>query len=85
MLFRSFDGIVISGVEKLIKPDKKIFEIMLDRYHLEAKNALFIDDNINNIQAAKEMGFETIHVQENTDLKSELYALGLLKNQESIF
>ena len=76
--FELFDGIVISGEEKLIKPDKKIFELMLERYHLEAKNALFIDDNVNNIRAAKEMGFVTIHVQEKTDLKKELHVLGLI-------
>ena len=76
--FSLFDGIVMSGEEKLIKPDKKIFELMLERYHLKAENALFIDDNINNIQAAKELGFSTIHVQEKTDLKTELSALGLI-------
>jgi 2-haloacid dehalogenase len=76
--FTLFDGIVVSGEEKLIKPDKKIFEIMLERYHLEAKNAVFIDDNINNIQAAKVLGFVTIHVQEKTDLERELSALGLI-------
>jgi 2-haloacid dehalogenase len=76
--FKLFDGIVISGEEKLIKPDKKIFELMLERYHLKAKNALFIDDNLNNIQAAKELGFATIHVLEKTDLKTELYAMGLI-------
>jgi 2-haloacid dehalogenase len=75
--FKLFDGIVISGEEKLIKPDKKIFELILERYHLEAKNSLFIDDNMNNIQAAKEIGFATIHVEKKTDLNSELYALGL--------
>lgn len=76
--FKLFDGIVISGEEKLIKPDKKIFELILERYHLEAQNALFIDDNMNNIQAAKEIGFATIHVLEETDLKNELNALGLI-------
>jgi 2-haloacid dehalogenase len=76
--FQLFDGIVVSGEEKLIKPDKKIFELMLERYHLKAENALFIDDNINNIQAAKDMGFVTIHVREKTDLKRELSALGLI-------
>ena len=76
--FQLFDGIVISGEEKLIKPDKKIFELILERYHLEAKNALFIDDNMNNIQSAKEMGFATIHVKEKTDLKKELNTLGLI-------
>ena len=76
--FKLFDGIVISGEEKLIKPDKKIFELIVERYRLEAKNSLFIDDNMNNIQAAKEIGFATIHVLEKTDLKTELYALGLI-------
>ena len=76
--FTLFDGIVISGVEKMIKPDKKIFELMLERYHLKAENSLFIDDNRNNIQVAKEMGFATIHVQEKTDLKTELHAMGLI-------
>jgi len=76
--FTLFDGIVISGEEKLIKPDKKIFELMLERYHLEAENSLFIDDNAKNIQAAKEMGFATIHVLEKIDLKNELHAMGLL-------
>ncbi len=76
--FKLFDGIVISGEEKMIKPDKKIFELMLERYHLEAKHSLFIDDNKNNIQAAKEMGFNTIHILERTDLKTELHTLGLI-------
>jgi 2-haloacid dehalogenase len=76
--FELFDGIVVSGEENLIKPDKKIFELTLERYQLEAKNTLFIDDNTKNIQAAKEMGFATIHVQEKTDLSSELHAMGLL-------
>ncbi len=76
--FELFDGIVISGEENLIKPDKKIFERMLELYHLESKNSLFIDYNINNIQAAKEIGFVTIHVTEKTDLKSELHILGLI-------
>jgi len=76
--FQLFDGIVVSGQENLIKPDKKIFELMLEHYHLEAENALFIDDNINNINAAKELGFSTIHVQEKTDLQMELSAWGLI-------
>jgi hypothetical protein len=33
---------------------------------------------VNNIQVAKEMGFATIHVQEKTDLKTDLYAMGLM-------
>jgi 2-haloacid dehalogenase len=76
--FKLFDGIVISGEEKTIKPDRKIFELLLERYHLVAGKAMFIDDNLHNIQAAKEIGFATIHIRENTDLESELNALGLI-------
>ncbi len=76
--FKLFDGIVVSGEEKLIKPDEKIFRIILERYHLDPKSTLFIDDNRNNIEAAKAMGFSTIHVTEQTDLRQELHESGLL-------
>lgn len=76
--FKLFDGIVVSGEEKLIKPDEKIFRIILERYHLDPKSTLFIDDNRNNIEAAKAIGFSTIHVTEQTDLRQELHESGLL-------
>jgi 2-haloacid dehalogenase len=76
--FKYFDGIVVSGEEKMIKPDEEIFNLISTRYHLEAKNCLFIDDNLKNINTAKRLGFSTIHVQENTDLKNELFLLGIL-------
>ena len=76
--FKFFDGIVVSGEEKLVKPDEKIFRLILDRYHLDPKSTLFIDDNRNNIDTAKNMGFSTIHVTDQTDLRKELHALGLL-------
>ena len=43
--FQLFDGIVVSGEEKVIKPDPKIYRILLERYNLTAENTLFIDDN----------------------------------------
>ena len=76
--FKLFDGIVVSGEEKLIKPDEKIFRIILERFHLDPKSTLFIDDNRNNIEAAKAIGFSTIHVTEQTDLRQELHESGLL-------
>ena len=76
--FKLFDGIVVSGEEKLIKPDEKIFRVILERYQLEPETTLFIDDNPNNIDTAKTMGFSTIHLTEQTDLRQELLALGLL-------
>ncbi len=58
--FALFDGIVVSGEEKIIKPDPRIFEILLERYHLTAGDTLFIDDTRANIEAAARLGFQTI-------------------------
>jgi 2-haloacid dehalogenase len=76
--FEIFDGIVVSGVEKMIKPEKQFFQLLLDRYQLKAANSLFIDDNPKNIQAANEMGFTTIHIKENTNLEEELKQMAIL-------
>lgn len=76
--FKVFEGkIVVSGDEKLIKPDPKIFEVLLNRYNIKAEESVFIDDNADNIKTAKNLGFTTVHVNQNTDLAKELNALGL--------
>ena len=69
---KELDGIVVSGEEEMIKPDKKIFKLLLDRYYLKAENSLFIDDNLDNIKAAAEMGFQTIHFESAEKLKVQL-------------
>ena len=76
--FSYLDGIVVSGDEKLIKPDPKLYQILLDRYNLIASESLFIDDNIKNIAAAEKMGFQTIHFTEDMDLEKEVKRMGLL-------
>lgn len=71
--FKVFEGkIVVSGTEKLIKPDKEIFEVLLSRYDLKAEESVFIDDNARNIATAKSLGFITIHIKPETDLGDEL-------------
>lgn len=75
--FKLFGGkIVVSGDEKLIKPDPKIFKVLLKRYDLKAEESVFIDDNIDNIKTAESLGFTTIHVTPETDLANELHNLG---------
>jgi 2-haloacid dehalogenase len=76
--FKVFDGIVVSGTEKLVKPDSAIFRLILDRYRLKAENALFIDDNIKNIQAAGEMGFHTIHFESPEKLRAQLAQMKII-------
>lgn len=77
--FQLFQGkIVVSGEEKLIKPDAKIWQVLLERYQIQAGESVFIDDNPQNIAKAKTLGFHTIHLQDDTDLASELNALGVV-------
>lgn len=76
--FRIFQGkIVVSGTEKLIKPDPEIWHVLLNRYHITAQESVFIDDNFRNIEVAKNLGFICIHIQENTNLEKELRNLGM--------
>lgn len=76
--FKLFKGkIVVSGEEKLIKPDPEIWHLLLKRYHLKAEECVFIDDNLKNIQTAQQLGFQVVHIQEETCLKTELEQLGV--------
>ena len=70
--FKNFEGIVVSGLEKMVKPDKDIFELLLKRYNLSQYESVFIDDNLHNIDTAKELGFLTIHVNGNANLEDQL-------------
>ncbi len=69
--FKKFDGMVISSHVKQIKPDKEIFEILIERYDIIPQESLFIDDRLENIQTAKMLGFEVIHLTDHTRLKEE--------------
>ncbi len=70
--FKLFDGIVVSGEEKLIKPDKRIYQVLLDRYKLDSEESVFIDDNPANIEAAWELGFNVILFNNATQVKEYL-------------
>lgn len=58
------DGAVLSYEEKIVKPDAKIYEILLDRYHIIAQESLFIDDNKQNIEAAASLGIKGIYLDQ---------------------
>lgn len=72
------DGIVVSGVEKMVKPDNAIFNLLLQRYNLTPGNCIFIDDNIYNVEAAHNMGIEAIHFSSPTLLRQRLQQLEVL-------
>jgi len=67
-----FEGIVVSGDEKIRKPNPKIYQTVCDRYGAVAENTVFIDDSLRNIKAAEVLGFNVIHFQNPTQLRAEL-------------
>ena len=73
-----FDGVVVSGTEKMRKPAPEFFQILLDRYNVNPAEALFIDDNYRNVLASEKMGIKTIHFKSEEELSVELTELGIL-------
>ncbi len=76
-LFDRFRGIVVSGVEKLVKPDAAIYRLALDRFGLRADEAVFIDDNAANVAGAEAIGLRSILFAGVDDLVPRLRDLGL--------
>lgn len=74
---RQFKGIVVSGEEKLIKPDPKIFDVTLERFNLKAEETLFIDDRLENVQAAEAKGMIGHQFTDATTLAAYLKSLSL--------
>ncbi|MDX9864117.1 MAG: HAD family phosphatase [Anaerolineaceae bacterium] len=73
-----FDEVVISGREKLIKPDPAIFHLLLDRLGRPAEECLFIDDSETNVRAAGELGIETVLFTSSEQLCTELRKRGII-------
>lgn len=75
--FKELEGIIVSGEENIAKPDVRIFNLLLDRFELDASESLFIDDSSENITAAKIIGFQTIHLRKNVLLENRLKYFGV--------
>lgn len=76
--FRRFRSIVVSGEEKMLKPDPAIYYLALDRFGLRPAQALFIDDRQVNIEAALAVGMQAHLFTSAEDLCARLEAEGLL-------
>ena len=72
-----FDGFVISGIEGVAKPDRRIFQILLRRYRLEPAETVFIDDSPVNVEAARGLGLTAVRYTSAGELRSQLRSLGL--------
>jgi 2-haloacid dehalogenase len=73
-----FDGRLVSGEEKIRKPFPQFYQLLLDRFGIKKEEALFIDDNLRNVQAAEEFGIQTIRFETPRQLKETLEQRGIL-------
>ena len=75
--FKMFDGIVVSGEEKMRKPSAEFYKILLDRYHIDPATTIFIDDSLRNIKGAEVVGITGVHFHNPSQVKEELQRLGV--------
>ncbi len=68
----AFQGIVISGEIKMMKPEREIFEYLLRRYDLSPSQSVFVDDHPPNIQAAQALGLHTVLFRDAEQCEAEL-------------
>lgn len=71
-ILKSFQGGIASCDVNVRKPNPEIYQILLQKYNLKAEESVFIDDKLENIQAARNLNFETILFDENVDLEEKI-------------
>lgn len=77
-IFDHFRDIIVSGVEKMVKPDPAIYHLALSRFNLSPGEAIFVDDNLANVVSAQGNGFGGHHFTDAVTLRVRLVELGLL-------
>ena len=75
---RLFRDIVVSGDERVVKPDPAIYRLLMERNGLAAEACVFIDDSLNNVAGAKAVGMKAIHFTGPDALRTKLAGLELL-------
>ena len=74
-VFKLLDGYVVSGQEKVVKPDARLYRILLERFGLKAEECVFVDDNPANTAGAEAVGIKGIVFKGAEDLREELKAV----------
>ena len=73
-----FDGLVVSGEEGVTKPDRRIFELLIERFGLVPAATVFVDDSAANVTAARDLGLDAVRFRDAGGLRRDLAARGLL-------
>ncbi len=75
-----FDVLIVSAEVGLVKPDPRIFEYALDKLSVTGQEALFIDDNPSNVEAASNLDIKgVVYDGDIVKLKKELSDLGIVR------
>ncbi len=77
-LFGRFRDIVVSGDEKLVKPDPALYRLALERFGLTPEEAVFVDDNPANVDAAAALGIDAVRFEDAAGFRQHLVRVGLL-------
>lgn len=73
-----FDGRLVSGDEKTRKPFPEFYQRLVDKFNIKKEEALFIDDNLRNVEAAIAFGIPSIRFENPAQLKTDLESRGIL-------
>ena len=73
-----FEGVMLSGEVKLVKPDPRIFQLLFERYEIDPARAIYVDDHAENVEPARKLGMYGIHFNGPDLLRTELRSLGVL-------
>ncbi len=83
-ILRRLEAIVVSGRERLAKPDPRLYRLLLDRYQVDVASAVFVDDNASNCAAARDLGLTAIRFVDADDLRARLVAAGMLGERRAV-
>lgn len=78
-ILESFQRGIVSGREKVAKPDRRIYELLLSRYGLEPESTVFIDDHPPNIEGARACGVQAVQFEDAASLRVFFRNAGVLR------
>ena len=71
-IFSLIDKMVVSGEVKMLKPNPEIYQALLNKFNLKAEDSLFIDDNVKNVEGAKNVGMNALRFENAAKLRQDL-------------
>ena len=77
-IFKRFQGIIVSGTEKVMKPDPAIYRLAIERFGVDPAGAIFVDDVSANVSGAESVGIAGHHFDGAAMLERDLVARGYL-------